>query len=305
MEGGADLVGIGVGQRAESREAIVAIQQDVDVLRRQEVLARAPGDATQDHLAAGNPRQRPARADQPVDRRQVFSLDHLPLPGRRVEVGDDAGVAPDRGFDRLGAQPAGQLDLPLGPRHGLQIGQARLPLGFAGELDDVPGVDVDAQVTFDRALRARLGIGHLGGPFGAAVRHGVDVRGRATDIYHEAVTDRLGEQLGTPEHRARRGQDASSGQLLQPRHARCVDDVTIEGLLDQAADGVDVEHVDLGKDVVGHQRLHAGAFERLAHRLADRRVTCVEHRDIQFERRECLGVAQDRLPLPEVDSARE
>src|SRR5512137_1759788 len=152
LESGFNLFRVGLGQGAEGREAVVAVDQDPDVGGRQQVFAGPLTNGAQDRFTAGNAGQCAAGAYHPFDRGQVLAFDDLLLAGGGVQVGDNAGVAPDGGLDGPGAQPAGELKLVFGLGQRLQVGQAGLPGRVAVQLDDVAGVDKDAQVAFDGAL---------------------------------------------------------------------------------------------------------------------------------------------------------
>ena len=90
----------------------------------------------------------------------------------------------------------------------------------------------------------------------------MDIRGGATDVEDQAIAQDLGEELGAAQHGARGGQDAPLGQLREACHARRVDDVTAEDIVDEVPQGLDVEHVHLGKDIVRQQQFHASQRNR-------------------------------------------
>ena len=82
----------------------------------------------------------------------------------------------------------------------------------------------------------------------------------------------------------------------EARHARRVDDVAVEGLVDEAAERLDVQDVDVGEDVLGDVELDAGRAEELLDRLAERGVPGVEdgHGKPPGEARSVEGLASPR-----------
>ncbi len=106
-------------------------------------------------------------------------------------------------------------------------------------------------------------------------------------------------------------------RVAEPRHSRRVDDVAVEGLVDEAAERLDVEDVDVGEDVLGDVELDARRAEELFDGLSERGVARVEDGHGEAapgearsgggarETRELLGVPEDDPLLAEIDTARE
>ena len=87
----------------------------------------------------------------------------------------------------------------------------------------------------------------------------------------------VGQPLGGEQHGARRGQDAAVHDLADALHAGRVDDVLLEGVVDDGARRHDVELVDCRVDVAGEPHPKAGPLEQLAG-VARRRPSCRRRR---------------------------
>ena len=203
----ADVVGEGVGEGAEGAEAVLGVDEDRGRRVGEEVPAGAGADGAQAVGGAVHLREGAAGGDDPLHGGEVLPLHDLPAAGGRVEVGDDARVAPGADGDGLLAEPAGERLLALRGGEGREVVEVRLGRRVARELDDVPRVDVDAEVALDGPLGARLRLDEAGVPLGAPLRHAVDVGRRAADVEDEAVARDLGEELGGAEDGAGRRED--------------------------------------------------------------------------------------------------
>ncbi len=95
----------------------------------------------------------------------------------------------------------------------------------------------------------------------------------------------------------------AADDLADALHAGRVDDVLLEGVVDDRAGRHDVELVDRRIDVAGDAHPKAGLLEQLAGIVADDRVAAVHDDRPQRELAEPAGVGQHRLAVAALDTA--
>ena len=175
---------------------------------------------------------------------------------------------------------------------------------FADGLDDLHPVDIQSQVAFYSPLGLRFRRRHDPGYHIGFCRHGMDIRGGASDINNTEITDAVVEQFRALHDRAGCGNDGSIDHITHVLHARCSRDVVFESILNDLPAGFYIQLVDFGIDVLYVvEFLSTLLIEDKFHLLLVLNVASVDHWCLQTQRADLLRVVDCGIPLAIVDAA--